>query len=167
MTLFLTLGLVGLAVIALSLLAGDLLGGALHALEGDWISTAAIGGFVSAFGFGAAAADGAGLPTAGACAIGVAAGVLVGWFAWWLTRLVKNGPSDDTVTVADSVGRTGRVVTAIPEQGYGVVRIAVGGHTLTYNAVSAAAIEAGTEVTVTDVLSPSAVRVTAVWQPGS
>lgn len=165
MTVFLVLGIAGLALLAVSLVAGDLLDGALGALEGDLISSAVIGGFVSAFGFGGAAADGAGLPWPAAVAIGAGAGIVVGWFAWWLTRLVKDGPSDGTVSITDSVGSLARVVTDIPGEGYGVVRVVVGGHTLRLNASAHQPIPAGTEVNVTGVLSPTAVSVTEVWTP--
>lgn len=165
MTVFFILGLVGLVILALSLLAGDVLDGALDALEADWISTAVVGGFVSAFGFGGAAADGAGLPWPISVVIGAGAGVLVAWFAWWLTRLVKDGPSDGTVSISDSVGQTAQVITAIPGEGYGVIRVLVGGHTLQFNASANLPIEAGTKVNITGVLSPTAVSVTTVWQP--
>ncbi|AIY15647.1 NfeD family protein [Pimelobacter simplex] len=165
MTVFLVLGIAGLVVLALSLVAGDLFDGAFQALEADWISTAAIGGFVSAFGFGGAASDGAGLPLPVSLAIGTGAGVVVAWFAWWLTRLVKDGPSDGTVSITDSVGQVARVITDIPGDGYGVVRVVVGGHTLRFNASAHQPIAAGTEVNVTGVLSPTAVSVTEVWQP--
>ena len=172
MTVFLVLGFVGLGLVALSLLVGDHLeavfGGALNALEGDVFSTAVIGGFLSAFGFGAAAADGAGLPVIPVLAIGGVSGFVVGWFAWWLTRLIKDGPSDGTVSLSDTVGQVGRVLTAIPGgQSYGVVRITVGGHVLQCNATSLLAIEGGAEVTITGVLSPTAVTVAPVWKPES
>lgn len=165
MTPFLVLGVVGLLVLLAALVVGDHVDSAFSALEADWISTAAIGGFTSAFGFGGAVADGAGAPTVLSLVVGAVAGGLVGWLAWWLTRLLKNGPSDGTVSVADSVGRTARVITAIPAQGYGVVRVVVGGHPLQLNASANAPIEAGTEVHVTGVLSPTAVNVTEIWQP--
>ncbi len=165
MTVFLVLGLVGLAVLLVSLVAGDVLDGHLDALEADWISTAVIGGFVSAFGFGGAIADGVGAPLVVSLAVGAGSGLVVGWFASWLTRLVKDGPSDGTVSIGDSVGRTARVITAIPAEGYGVVRVLVGGHPLQLNASAHLPIEAGAEVNVTGVLSPTAVSVTEVWQP--
>lgn len=164
MGVFLVLGVLGLAVIAVSLVVGDLLDGALSALEADWISTAAVGGFVSAFGFGAAAADGGGLPLPLALTVGAVSGAAVGWLALWLTRVLKDGPSDGTVTVADAVGRTARVVTAIPSDGYGVVRVVVGGHSLQLNARSAAPVEAGLDVDITGVVSPTAVSVAPVWR---
>lgn len=172
MTVYLALGFVGLALIAVSLIIGDhldaALDGAFNALEGDVFSTAVIGGFVSAFGFGAAAADGAGLPTPPTLVIGGASGVVVAWFAWWLTRLVKDGPSDGTVSIGDTVGEVGKVLTAIPGgDSYGVVRVTVGGHVMQCNASALLAIEAGAEVSVTGVLSPTAVTVAPVWKPES
>ena len=165
MTVFLVLGIAGLAVLALSLVAGDLLDGALDALEADWISSAVIGGFVSAFGFGGAAGEGAGLPLPLSLAVGAGCGLVVGWFAWWLTRVLKDGPSDGTVSVGHSVGRVATVVTDIPADGYGVVRVVVGGHPLRLNASAHQPIAAGTEVNVTGVISPTAVTVTEIWQP--
>lgn len=165
MTVFLVLGVVGLVMLLVSLVAGDLLDGAFDALEADWISTAAISGFVSAFGFGAAAAEGAGAARPVSLAVGAVSGVVVAGFAWWLTRLVKDGPSDGTVSIGDSVGQVAQVITPIPAGGYGVVRIVIGGHTLQLNASAALPVEAGTRVNVTGVLSPSAVSVTEIWQP--
>lgn len=165
MTVFLALGIIGLVVLALSLVAGDMLDGMFDALEGDIVSTAVIGGFLSAFGFGGAAANGADLPTPAALAIGAGAGLVVGWFAWWLTRLVKDGPSDGTVSIQHSVGQVAQVITDIPADGYGVVRVVVGGHTLQLNASAHQPISSGTKVNVTGVLSPTAVSVTEIWQP--
>ncbi|WP_157537397.1 NfeD family protein [Nocardioides sp. Root190] len=165
MTAFLVLGIVGLVVLLVSLVAGDFLDGAFDALAADWLSTAALAGFVSAFGFGAAASDGAGAVLPVSLAIGAGSGVVVAWFAWWLTGLVKDGPSDGTVSIGDSVGQVAQVITSIPAGGYGVVRLLVGGHTLQFNASAQLPIEAGTRVNVTGVLSPSAVSVTEIWQP--
>jgi len=164
-TVFLALGIIGLVVLALSLVAGDVLDGMFDALEGDIVSTAVIGGFVSAFGFGGAAASGADLPTPVSIAIGAGAGLVVGWFAWWLTRLVKDGPSDGTVSIEHSVGQVAQVITDIPAEGYGVVRVVVGGHALQLNATAHRPIAAGAKVDVTGVLSPTAVSVTEIWQP--
>ena len=165
MTVFLVLGVIGLVVLLVSLVAGDFLDGTFDALEADWISTAVLSGFVSAFGFGGAAAEGAGLPLPLSLAVGAGSGVLVAWFAWWLTRLVKDGPSDGTVSINDSVGQVAQVITDIPAEGYGVVRVLVGGHTLQFNARAQLPIASGTKVNITGVLSPSAVNVTEIWQP--
>jgi membrane-bound ClpP family serine protease len=160
---FLVIGTIGLVVLVVSLVAGDFFEGALDALAGDVFSSAVIGAFVAATGFGGAAAQSLGTPTALAVPIGLVAGGLFGWFAYWLTRLIRSGGSDDTLTIDDALGRPGRVVTGIPADGFGVVNILVGGHTLRLNARADQPIDAGTEVHVTSVLSPTAVTVAPVW----
>lgn len=162
-TTFLVIGLVGLAVLAISLVVGDLFDGALDALAGDVFSSAVLGAFVAATGFGGAAAQGMGAPAAVSVPVGVATGLAFGWFAWWLTRLIRDGGSDATLTIDDALGRDGKVVTPIPDEGFGVVNILVGGHTMRLNARAEQPIEPGTQVHVTSVLSPTAVTVAPVW----
>lgn len=162
-TTFLVIGLIGLVLLGLSLVLGDVLDGAFDFLAGDIFSSAVLGAFISATGFGGAAAQGFGAPTMVALPIGLAAGAAFGSFAFWLTRLIRDGGSDATPTTDDSVGREGRVVTAIPAGGFGVVNILVGGHTMRLNAKAEQPIEPGTPVHVTSVLSPSAVTVAPVW----
>lgn len=162
MTVFGVLGVLGLVLLVLSLVLGDLFGGALDALAGDVFSSAVLGGFVAAFGFGAALSDGLGAPLWLALAVGAVVGLGFGWFASWLTRLVRGGGSDATVTTSDTVGHDAKVVTGIPEGGFGVVRVQVGGHSLQLNARSERAVEPGAEVYVTGVLSPTAVAVAPV-----
>jgi membrane protein implicated in regulation of membrane protease activity len=162
-TVFLAIGFIGLALLTISLLAGDFLDGVASGLDGDWFSTAALGGFVSAFGFGSAAVDGAGAPALVTGGAGIATGVAFGWFAAWLTRIVKGGASDTTPEAGDSIGREATVITAIPAGGFGAVKVPIGGHTLRYNARADAPIEAGTPVHVTGVLSPTAVTVAPIW----
>jgi len=167
MTPFLIIGIVGLTLLALSLLFGDVLDGVgdgfLDGLGGDLFSTAVIGAFISAFGFGAAAVDGADGPLALAVPVGVGAGVIFAWFAARLTRLVRGGGSDATVSTDDTIGRDGTVTTEIPHDGLGTVRVLVGGHVLRLNARAAEPIPSGTAVHVTGVLSPTAVTVAPVW----
>ncbi len=165
MTTFLVIGLIGLALLAVSLVLGDLFDGVLDALAGDVFSSAVLGAFVAATGFGGAAVQGYGAPTALALPIGLVAGVAFGGFAYWLTRLIRDGSSDATLTIDDAIGREGKVVTAIPEAGFGVVNILVGGHTMRLNAKAEQPIEPGTPIHVTSVLSPSAVTVAPVWDP--
>jgi membrane-bound ClpP family serine protease len=163
LTTFLVIGLVGLALVGISLVLGDLFDGVLDALAGDVFSSAVIGGFVSAFGFGAALMQGLGAAAVVAVPVGIGAGLVVGWFAWWLTRLVKDGGSDATLTPEDALGRSGRVITSIPTDGYGTVRLMIGGHSVQLNAKAEAPVEPGTEVHVTEILSPTAVLVAPVW----
>jgi membrane-bound ClpP family serine protease len=162
MTTFLVIALVGLGLLVVSLVVGDLFDGALDALAGDAFSSAVIGAFVAAFGFGAAAAQPA-LGTVLAVPVGVVTGGAFAWFAWWLTRLLADGSSDATPSIDDTVGRDGRVVTSLPAEGFGVVDVLVGGHVLRLNARAEQPISPGTQVHVTGVLSPTAVTVAPVW----
>ena len=162
-TPFLVIGLVGLALVGVSLVLGDVFDGVFDVLAGDVFSSAVIGGFVSAFGFGAALMEAIGTPTFVSVLVGVGAGAVVGWLAAWLTRLVKDGSSDATLTPEDALGRSGRVITSIPSDGYGTVRLLIGGHSVQLNAKAEAPVEPGTEVHVTEILSPTAVLVAPVW----
>lgn len=163
MTTFLVIGVLGLLLLGISLVLGDLLDGVFDALTGDIFSSAVIGGFISAFGFGAAAVQGAGGPSLLGILVGLGAGGLAAWFTVWLTRLVKDGGSDATLTPDDALGRSGRVIGAIPAEGFGSVRVIIGGHTVQLNARSHEPIAPGTEIHVTEVLSPTAVQVAPVW----
>jgi membrane protein implicated in regulation of membrane protease activity len=161
-TVFLVLGVVGLVLLLVSLVLGDVFDGIFDALPSDVFSSAVIGGFVSAFGFGAALSQGLGASTPLAVVVGVVVGAAFAWFAGWLTRVVRGGGSDATVTTEDTVGRDAKVVTGIPQGGFGVVRVQVGGHSLQLNARADTPVEPGTEVYVTAVLSPTAVAVAPV-----
>ncbi len=157
------IGLVGLVLVAVSLVLGDVLDGALDVLASDAFSTAVVGGFVSAFGFGAATAEALGLGLPVALAVGVVAGTVVGWFAAWLTRLLRDGDDMAAVSIDSTVGHEGDVVTGVPADGFGIVRVLVAGQALRLNARAERPIEAGTRVHVTSVLSPTAVTVAPVW----
>ena len=163
MTTFIIIGLVGLVLLGISLVLGDFLDGVFDALAGDVFSSAVLGGFISAFGFGAAIVQGAGGPALVALPVGAVAGVGFAWFAAWLTGLLKDGASDATLTTDDAVGREGKVLSTIPADGLGTVRILVGGHVLQLNARAEQPLEAGTAVHVTSVLSPTAVTVAPIW----
>jgi membrane-bound ClpP family serine protease len=160
---FLVIGMIGLVVLVVSLVAADFFDGAFDALAGDVFSSAVIGAFVGASGFGAAAAQALGAPLSVTVPVGLASGLVLAWFAYWLTRLIRGGGSDDTLTTDDALGRAGRVVTGIPPDGFGVVNILIGGHTMRLNARAEQPLDAGTEVHVTSVLSPTAVTVAPVW----
>ena len=156
------IGVAGLALLLVSLVVGDLFDGALDVLSGDVFSSAVIGAFVAATGFGAAAAQGA-VGTALAIPVGLVTGTAFAWLAWWLTRLLRDGSGDATLTTDDTIGRDGRVISQIPAGGLGVVDILVGGHTVRLNARAEEPIGPGTAVHVTSVLSPTSVTVAPVW----
>jgi len=161
-TTFLVIGIAGLVLLGVAVLLGDLMDGVFNALPGDIFSTAVIGGFVSAFGFGAAIAANLAAPTILTIGVGVVAGVGFAWFAAWLTRLIRGGGSGDTPAAEDALGRDATVLVAIPDGGFGVVRVAIGGHVVRYNARADQPVEVGSAVYVSAVLSPTAVTVTPV-----
>ena len=70
----------------------------------------------------------------GAVAGGVLAAVPTGWLASRLARAARNMRTDATPTRADLVGALGVVVTPIPADGYGEVRIRLGGQPVKLNA---------------------------------
>ena len=163
MTTFLIIGVVGLILLAISLLVGDLFDGVLDALAGDFFSSAVIGGFVAALGFAGAIAQAAGAPLILSIGVGVVAGAGFGWFAAWLTRLLKGGGSDQTPAAADALGRDATVLTDIPADGFGVVRVQLGGHLVRLNAKATRPVAVGVQVHVTEVISPTAVVVTPTY----
>jgi len=154
---------VGLAVLAVSLVAGDLLEGVLDGLSGDWFSTEVVGSFVAALGFGGAAALAAGAPDVVALAAGLVAGAVFGALGWGLTRVVRGGATDEVPAADDVLGRDAVVVSDVPADGFGAVRVVLGGHTLRFNARAELPLTSGTEVHVTEVLSPTALRVAPTW----
>ena len=130
---FLVIGGIGLAVLVLSLLIGDLLQVG-HADAGGPFSLPSVAGFVGAFGFaGAIAAEiipGRGLDLPVALAAGLVAAVPTAWLAGRLTRAAMRMRTDPTPTRADLVGTLGVVVTPIPADGYGEVRVTLAGQPL-------------------------------------
>ena len=167
MTAFVVIGAVGLAVVLLSLVVGDVLDGLFDAFDfefgGGLFSTPVLGSFLAAFGFGAAlimSTTGAGA-TAGAFG-GLGSGAAVGGLALLMMRSLMDMPTDETVSTTSLEGATGLVITRIPADGYGEVSIRHHGNQHKYNARSDAELAAGTQVVVTGVLSASAVLVAPV-----
>lgn len=160
MTAFLVIGALGLGILVTSLVVGDLLD-LPDGFGGDVLSTAAIAGFLGAFGFGAALTAGA-LGTAGACVVGIGAGTAAGGLAGWLTRTLNADRTDPTPRAGDLVGLQGTVVSAVPSEGYGEISVVVHGHLTKLNARSEEPLSAGTPVTVTSSLSPTSVVVAAL-----
>lgn len=157
---FLVIGGLGVAMLALALFGGDLL--PLGDADGP-LSMPSIGGFVGAFGFAGAivaALTGGGLASV---LFGLIAGIAVaipaalGTMA--LARSAERMRTDATPTRADMVGRLGVIVTPIPPQGYGEVRISIGGQPVKLNARSDRAIALGARVFVVDAPSETSVVV--------
>lgn len=130
----------------------------------------AIAGFLGAFGFGGAivaALLGTGGPLAWVLAgvVGLSVGVPAAWLADRAMRAAINMPTDATLTSADLVGATGVVITPVPAQGYGEVRLEVAGQPLKFNARAAEPLARGTRIFVIEVPTPTSVLVEQT--PGS
>ena len=165
MTVFLVVGGIGVVLLLVALVVGDVLDGAFEGLSAGFFSTEALAGFLGALGFGGAIALDATGSTSAAVVIGLVLGVLLGWAAAKASRLLHGDGTTDTVRTSDMVEKIGSVVSAIPEGGFGVVSISVGGHITRLNARSSVAVPPGTQVSVTQVISPTAVQVEPLFLP--
>lgn len=165
MTVFLVVGAVGVVLLLVALVVGDVLDGALEGLSAGFFSTEALAGFLGALGFGGAIALETTGSTSLAVVIGLVLGVSLGALAARASRFLHGDGEGDAVRTSDMVEKIGSVVSAIPEGGFGVVSISVGGHRTRLNARSSTAVPAGTQVSVTQVISPTAVQVEPLFLP--
>ena len=158
---FLIIGGIGLVILMLALMLGDLdLSGPFDGvLDNDVFSIATVSAFVGAFGFGGAIAQEIVGTLWFAIPIAVVMGVVFSWFTIWLTRKLKNSASGTSVNTKSLVGREARVITAVPTGGYGQVSLSVNGHRTMYSAKSSDEVPAGTSVWISGVLSATAVEV--------
>lgn len=160
---FLIIGGVGVAVLGLALLGGEILHFGHPDVDGP-VSIEAIAGFVGAFGFAAAIgsevldAHSAGTVAASA-GIGAFAALPTAYLALRLARSARGMRTDATPTRHDLVGSLGVVVTRIPADGYGEVRIRLGGQPVKLNARAADAIPAGAQIFVIEAPSDTSVVV--------
>lgn len=161
-TTFLIIGAVGVAVLAISLVVGDLLHFGHPDVDGPF-SVPAVAGFTGAFGFAGAigAGLGASAPTAVLAAIvtGMVAAIPTAWFAIKLSRAANAMRTDATPTREDLVGTLGVVVTPIPASGYGEVVVRLGGQPVKVNARAGQPIPIGTHVFVVEAPSSTSVIV--------
>jgi membrane protein implicated in regulation of membrane protease activity len=160
---FLIIGGLGVATLALALLGAEILHFGHPDIDGP-VSLEAVAGFVGAFGFAGAIASellDAQTPAAIAAAAGVGAlaAVPTAWAAMRLARSARAMRTDATPTRADLVGTLGVVVTPIPVTGYGEVRVRLGGQPVKLNARARAAIPAGAQVFVIEAPSDTSVVV--------
>jgi membrane protein implicated in regulation of membrane protease activity len=155
---FLVIGAAGILLLLLSLVVGDLLDGLLD-FGGDLFSGAALAGFLGAFGFGGAIAYDVDGNLTVAMLVGLAAGLVVGAGAGWVSLQLKKGGDESNVRTGDLTGQDAVVVSAIPDDGFGEVSIVVAGHITKLNARSSTARPAGTPVIITTILSATSVLV--------
>lgn len=165
MTVFLVVGAAGVVLLLVALVVGDVLDGALEGLSAGFFSTEALAGFLGALGFGGAIALETTGSTSLAVVVGLVLGVLLGALAAKASRFLHGDGEGDAVRTSDMLEKIGSVVSAIPEGGFGVVSISVGGHITRLNARSSVAVPAGAQVSVTQVISPTAVQVEPLFLP--
>ncbi|MGX2998542.1 hypothetical protein JNUCC64_30480 [Streptomyces sp. JNUCC 64] len=166
---FLGLGIAGLVLLAVALVFDGFLEGlvdGLGALDGVFdglLSLPVIAGFVSMLGFtGAIVLGTTGLGVVPATVVGTAAGAGAGWLTARLSRALMRDHVPSVPRGDDLVGSSGRVVTAIPADGYGEVMLRLAGQPAKFAARSAVAIERGAEVWVEAAPTPTSVRVRPV-----
>jgi membrane-bound ClpP family serine protease len=160
---FLSLGGLGVAVLAVGLLGAELLHVGHPDIDG-LIPIEAAAAFVGAFGFAAAIASDvmdAGTPVevAAAGGIGIGAALPAAYLALRLARAARNMRTDPTPTRQDLVGCLGVVITPIPAGGYGEVRLRLGGQPVKFNARADRPLPTGAHVFVIDAPSDTSVVV--------
>ncbi|MBM6402843.1 hypothetical protein JQN72_01105 [Phycicoccus sp. CSK15P-2] len=155
----LVIGGVGIALLLVSFLLGDLVDGFLDGIGPDALSGLAVAGFLAAFGFVGALTANAGASNAVAILAGLVAGVAAGAGAGWASTRLMRGGDEATVRSTGLVGLSGTVVEPVPDEGYGMVSVVAAGHITRLNARAAEPLPSGTAVVVTAVLSPTSVTV--------
>lgn len=164
MTVLLIIGAVGVGLLILSLVLGDLLDGVFEGLDvdgGGVFSTEVIGAFLGAFGFGGAllqSTEGVGLPAA--IGGGAVAGLVGGGIALLVVRTFLRMPTDATPRSSDLTGKLARVITRIPDGGLGEITVYHAGHRIKLSARADEPLAFGTDVVIVQVLSPTSVLVT-------
>ncbi|MET7468981.1 hypothetical protein ACFYON_18200 [Micromonospora sp. NPDC005686] len=161
--IFLIIGGIGVGVLTLALLGS----GVLHLGQPDVdgpVSLEAVAGFTGAFGFGGAIVNellGGRTPgmIAAAAAGGALAAVPTAWLAARLSRAARNMRTDATPTRDHLAGAIGLVVTPIPGDGYGEVRVHLAGQPVKLNARAARPIPVGARIFVVEALSETSVHV--------
>ncbi|MEU1687326.1 hypothetical protein [Micromonospora sp. NPDC005707] len=161
--IFLIIGGVGVGVLTLALLGSGVLHLGHPDVDGP-VSLEAVAGFTGAFGFGAAIVNellGGRTPgmIAAAAAGGVLAAVPTAWLAARLSRAARNMRTDATPTRDDLAGAIGLVVTPVPANGYGEVRVRLAGQPVKLNARADGPIPVGARIFVAEALSETSVHV--------
>jgi membrane protein implicated in regulation of membrane protease activity len=160
---FLVLGGLGIAVLLVALVLGDLDIGDADA-DGPF-SLPAIAALVGGIGFGGAAASALlpDLPGAATVLISLAGGLLVALplaaGAVRLSAALRDMPTEPTLTRSHLLGAQGVVVSRVPAGGLGEVRLMVAGQELKYHARSDVPLPAGTPVYVVDTPTETSVEV--------
>jgi membrane-bound ClpP family serine protease len=162
---FLAVGVIGILLLLVALFVGDHLDGALDALGGgDWFTGAALAGFLGGAGFVGAAVLALTDDARVAAITGLIAGLLLGFAVGAITMRLKDSGFGATPTSQSLAGLIGTVVSDIPADGYGTVSVVNAGHLTRLNARAGMPLQAGTQVTVVEVLSPTSVKVIPTYR---
>ncbi|MDR1807302.1 MAG: hypothetical protein LBR33_05220 [Propionibacteriaceae bacterium] len=165
MTAFIVIGVIGVLLLLLFTFIDDHLGGVFDALGGgDWFSGASLAGFLGALGFGGAIMLSLTGSTTLATLVGAAAGLLLGALVAWVLYKLKRTQDQGAPSAEGLLGVEGTVVNAIPVDGFGEVKLLHSGHLTKVNARASMALPVGQPVEVTDVISPTAVRVAPLYR---
>lgn len=165
MEVFLAVGGVGVALLLVMLVVGDHFDGLFDGLGGgEWFTGAGLAGFIGAFGFSAALSLAITSGMTISIIVGVVVGLAVGALVTFLTVKLKALGDKGGHRTDSLVGVVGTVISAIPVEGYGEISVAAQGSLHKLNARSTVAIPQGTAVTITDVLSPTSVRVAPTYR---
>ena len=161
---FLVVGGLGLLVLVVALLAGEL--GEIGPIDADGpFSVPAIAAFLGGIGFGGAAATALlpDLPGPVTVLLALAAGAVVAVplaaAALRLSAALRDMPTEPTLTPDRLLGAQGVVVSRVPAGGLGEVRLSVAGQQLKYHARSDVPLAAGTPVYVVDTPTETSVHV--------
>ncbi len=165
LTAFLVIGAVGIVLLLFSLVVGEHLHGIFDALGGgDWFTGSSLAAFLGAMGFGGAIVDqltgSTVLSVVGGLALGLAFGALT---AYGMLRL-RRSDTGGVVTTQELLNAPGVVLSDIPALGFGEIRVTRQGQMMKLNAKSAIPLATGTQVTVIDVLSATAVVVEPTYR---
>ena len=170
-TAFLVIGLVGLGLLAVSVVFGNLLDGLLDALDLDlgdgelvgdgMLSSAAIATFIAGFGLaGWLALEAGALATWVAIIIALVVAFLLAIVAGKAVGAAMHMQTDRTPTQDDLLGRLGVVTSPIPPGGLGQIRSERSGSPVKLSARSEEApLPVGADVVVMEVLTETSVRV--------
>jgi len=162
---FLAIGVLGVVLLLISLVVGEHLHGIFDALGGgDWFTGSSLAAFLGALGFGGAIVqqltNSVLLAVIGGLVLGLAFGALIAYGMHKL-RLMDTGGA---VTTKELLNAPGVVLSAIPAEGFGEIRVTRQGQMMKLNARSALPLGTGTQVTVIDVLSATAVVVEPTYR---
>jgi membrane protein implicated in regulation of membrane protease activity len=158
-TTLLVIGGIGIALLVISLVVGDVVDGVLEGVGPDFLSGLAVAGFLAAFGFVGALVANAGGSTTVVILSGLVAGAAVGAGAGFASRSLMRGGDEANVRSSGLVGLHGTVIEPVPEDGFGMVSVVASGHITRLNARSDTPLPSGTAVRVVAVLSPTSVKV--------